>query len=205
MSCASNASSPPSSTGSWSTFANTGFGAHYEAEIAVWEAAKRTIVEHVARFPYVVVHRDYQSRNLMRHRGRLYLIDFQDALFGPATYDLVALLRDSYIDLDEASVETLLESYLQRLRPHDLPLGSDELRELFWWNAVQRKLKDSGRFVFIERVRGNPWFMQFRGRTMGFVRGAIERFAELRELGQLLAEVAEEYPDGPPPSSGARS
>ncbi|MCA9519333.1 MAG: phosphotransferase, partial [Myxococcales bacterium] len=95
------------------------------AEIPVWERAKRTIVERIAQTPYIVVHRDFQSRNLMRHAGRLYLIDFQDALFGPTSYDLVALLRDSYIDLDEGSVDALLEAYLGRLEPAELPRGAD--------------------------------------------------------------------------------
>ena len=61
----------------------------------------RTIVEELAAEPRVLCHRDYHSRNLMLHDGRLYIIDFQDARMGPDTYDLVSLLRDSYVDLTE--------------------------------------------------------------------------------------------------------
>ena len=61
-----------------------------------------TIVEELAAEPRVLCHRDYHSRNLMLRDGRLYLIDFQDARLGPNTYDLVSLLRDSYVDLTEA-------------------------------------------------------------------------------------------------------
>ena len=61
----------------------------------------RAIVEELAAEPRVLCHRDYHSRNLMLHDGRLYIIDFQDARMGPDTYDLVSLLRDSYVDLAE--------------------------------------------------------------------------------------------------------
>src|SRR5205814_499502 len=70
------------------------------------------IVEELASEPRVLCHRDYHSRNLMLHSGSLYIIDFQDARMGPDTYDLVSLLRDSYVDFNEAQVDGLIAFFL---------------------------------------------------------------------------------------------
>ena len=70
------------------------------------------LVETLAAEPRVLCHRDYHSRNLMLHDGRLYIIDFQDARMGPDTYDLVSLLRDSYVDLPEQTVDELIAYFL---------------------------------------------------------------------------------------------
>ena len=70
------------------------------------------IVEALASEPRVLCHRDYHSRNLMLHDNRLYIIDFQDARMGPDTYDLVSLLRDSYVDLPEETVADLIAYFL---------------------------------------------------------------------------------------------
>ena len=70
------------------------------------------IVEELAAEPAVLCHRDYHSRNLMLHDDRLYIIDFQDARMGPDTYDLVSLLRDSYVDLPEQTVDELIAYFL---------------------------------------------------------------------------------------------
>jgi hypothetical protein len=97
------------------------------------------------------VHRDYQSRNLMvRASGAICWIDFQDALLGPRVYDLVALLNDSYQEFDRAFVEARLDEFAAAAG-----LGKDEralLGREFDYVTVQRKLKDAGRFVFIDRV-----------------------------------------------------
>src|SRR5205823_3406612 len=71
-----------------------------------------SIVEELASEPRVLCHRDYHSRNLMLHVGTLHIIDFQDARMGPDTYDLVSLLRDSYVDFTEAQVESLIAFFL---------------------------------------------------------------------------------------------
>src|SRR4030095_5077750 len=68
--------------------------------------------------PQVFVHRDYHSRNLMVDGSRIGIIDFQDALMGPATYDLASLLKDAYIELDEAVVEDLIDHFLNGVAAH---------------------------------------------------------------------------------------
>ncbi|MBK8480628.1 MAG: phosphotransferase [Proteobacteria bacterium] len=146
------------------------------------------LVELLLALPTVWVHRDYQSRNLMVQRGaggepRLRLIDFQDALIGPLVYDLVGLLRDSYVDLGLPLVEELLAHYHARATP---AVSHDELQRMFWLQTVQRKLKDAGRFVFIERVRGNPSFLPYIPRSLGYVGQALARLPELAPLATLL-------------------
>ena len=75
-------------------------------------ARSSPIIEELASEPRVLCHRDYHSRNLMLHEGRLYIIDFQDTRMGPDTYDLVSLLRDSYVDLPEQTVSELIAYFL---------------------------------------------------------------------------------------------
>ena len=70
------------------------------------------LIEALASEPRVLCHRDYHSRNLMLHDEQLYIIDFQDARMGPDTYDLVSLLRDSYVDLPEQTVDELIAYFL---------------------------------------------------------------------------------------------
>src|SRR5205085_12439375 len=71
-----------------------------------------SIVEELASEPRVLCHRDYHSRNLMLHDGSLYIIDFQDARLGPDTYDLVSLLRDSYVDINDRQLDDLIAYFL---------------------------------------------------------------------------------------------
>src|SRR5687767_1904318 len=87
------------------------------------------IVEELAAEPRVLCHRDYHSRNLMLHEGRLYIIDFQDTRMGPDTYDLVSLLRDSYMDFTDQQVEELIAFFLALRGTHAGGPTSVETRE----------------------------------------------------------------------------
>jgi N-acetylmuramate 1-kinase len=162
----------------------------------------------VAALPQGFVHRDYQSRNLMwRPRdGSLTVIDFQDALMGPQCYDLVALLCDSYVSLDEALQVGMIERYALRRG-----LDAAALETAFWLMTVQRKLKDAGRFVFIDRVRGNASFLRWYGPSLVYVARALERLAARPErtavagLNEVLQRRLPGYPDrvaAPPSASG---
>ncbi|MGB8932338.1 MAG: phosphotransferase [Anaeromyxobacteraceae bacterium] len=139
--------------------------------------------------PKGFTHRDYQSRNLMiLPGGAQAVIDFQDALLGPRQYDLVALLRDSYVELPAELVERLLRRYLERLEAEGGPrLGYGPFREVFDLLTVQRKLKDAGRFVFIDRVRKNPDFLRSIPASLRYVREAFSRRPDLAELQAILA------------------
>jgi aminoglycoside/choline kinase family phosphotransferase len=147
------------------------------------------IVEELAAEPRVLCHRDYHSRNLMLKEGTLYIIDFQDARMGPDTYDLVSLLRDSYVDFTEDKVEELIAFFLALKGERD---GSAEFRRRFDLMALQRNLKALGTFGFQTTSRGNPVYIQYIPRTLTYARANLERYPRFGRLRELLAEHLEE-------------
>ena len=147
------------------------------------------ILEELARETRVLCHRDYHSRNLMFHEDRLYIIDFQDARMGPDTYDLVSLLRDSYVDLPDQTVSELI-AYFLALKGESTT--EREFRERFDLMALQRNLKALGTFGYQTTARRNPVYIQYIPRTLRYVRdnlGAHARFSRLRDI--LAAHVEE--------------
>jgi aminoglycoside/choline kinase family phosphotransferase len=153
------------------------------------------IVEELAGEPRVLCHRDYHSRNLMLHEGRLYIIDFQDTRMGPDTYDLVSLLRDSYMDFTEQQVEDLIAFFLALRGAHgsgQSPVEAREFRRRFDLMALQRNLKALGTFGFQTISRGNPVYIQYIPRTLNYVRSNMERDARFGRLRELLGEHLEE-------------
>jgi len=160
-----------------------------EADRKIFHQQTRFITFALTRLPQLFVHRDFQSRNLMIQGERLRLIDFQDALLGPCQYDLVSLLRDSYVVLEPKTVEALIEYYLAKKPPPDAAF----FRKTFDWMTVQRKLKDAGRFVYIDRVKKNPGFLPFIPASLGYVHEALERQPELQPLNDLLKRHLPEF------------
>jgi aminoglycoside/choline kinase family phosphotransferase len=158
---------------------------------ALFAGIAQRLARRVAAFSRTFVHRDYQSRNLMvRPNGSLCWIDFQDALLGPRVYDLVALLNDSYQLFERPFVEARLDDYA-RARALDAEERQAVVRE-FDLITVQRKLKDAGRFVFIDRVKGNDSFLRFVEPTLAKVRATVSLLRDdedMRSLGELLARV----------------
>jgi len=152
------------------------------------------IASLLASEPRGFTHRDYQSRNIMvLPGGAQAVIDFQDALLGPRQYDLVALLRDSYVELPPDLVERMLARYLLRLREAGGPrLDPGPFRATFDLLTVQRKLKDAGRFVFIDRAKGNPAFLPSIPASLRYVRDAFARRPDLAELQAVLARHVRE-------------
>jgi hypothetical protein len=160
----------------------------------------RVIAEELAAEPRVLCHRDYHSRNLMLHESSLYIIDFQDARLGPDTYDLVSLLRDSYVDFTEQQIEELIAFFLavRSAPPLDAPASLDddrgeaEFRRRFDLMALQRNLKALGTFGFQTISRANTVYIQYIPRTLTYVRGTLERYSRFARLQQLLAEHLDE-------------
>ena len=145
----------------------------------------RTLADEMAGEPRVLCHRDFHSRNLMAHRGRLYVIDFQDARMGPDTYDLVSLLRDAYAPLDPASVDRLIAHYQALAEAPD----GDALRGRFRRTTVQRTLKALGTFGYQIAVRGNDRYGAAVPVAAAYVRDATGHDRHYRRLHDLLAPV----------------
>ena len=156
-----------------------------------------SIVSELASEPRVLCHRDYHSRNLMLHAGKLYIIDFQDARMGPDTYDLVSLLRDSYVDLADRDVDDLIAYFLalkgERAYPSsDSDLRAGQFRTRFDVMTLQRNLKALGTFGYQTTARRNPVYIQYMPRTITYVRTNLERHPRFSRLRELLAEHVEE-------------
>ena len=149
------------------------------------ETEFRTLAGEMAGEPRVLCHRDFHSRNLMAHRGRLHVIDFQDARMGPDTYDLVSLLRDAYAPLDPPSVERLIAHYQALAGVAD----GDALRSRFRRTTVQRALKALGTFGYQIAVRGNRRYRSAVAPAIACVLDAAERDGRYRRLHDLLAPV----------------
>ena len=162
---------------------------------ATFEEVGGRLAARIANWPRGFVHRDYQSRNLMvvsAESGPFELawIDFQDALLGPRVYDLVALLSDSYQEFDPGFIDERLDEYATTCG-----LGAEEralLGREFDWVTVQRKLKDAGRFIYIDRTHHNPSFLPFVEPTIAKARAALSRLSDdtdMRVLSDLLQRV----------------
>ena len=153
-----------------------------------------TIVTELASEPRVLCHRDYHSRNLMLHKGALYIIDFQDARMGPDTYDLASLLRDSYVDLTSSQVDELIAFFLALHVPQASlsPATAAEFRRRFDMMALQRNLKALGTFGYQTITRGNPVYIQYMPRTLRYARRNLEKYPRFARLRELLAAHVEE-------------
>ena len=129
----------------------------------------------------------------MVDQTRLRVLDFQDALMGPATYDLASLLRDAYIALDESLIDDLVANYLDRLEAQrQVWTNREAFRRLFDLTSIQRNLKAAGRFVYIDHVKGNPKFLTDIPRTLGYVRKNLSKYPELLTLRKHLAPYVPE-------------
>lgn len=153
----------------------------------------RRVAAQLAAAPRGFTHRDYQSRNLMVKGADLVVIDFQDALQGPRQYDLVALLRDSYVELDRAFVDAMLDVYARAFEKETGErIDPGPFKAFFDLLTVQRKLKDAGRFEFIHRVKGNPGFLPSIPASLRYVRDALSRQPALADLHRIVARYVPE-------------
>ena len=148
------------------------------------------LVADLANEPRVLCHRDYHSRNLMLRGSELYIIDFQDARMGPDTYDLVSLLRDSYVDLPEQTVDELI-AYFLALK--GLTGTEREFRQRFDVMALQRNLKALGTFGYQTTTRRNPVYIQYIPRTLRYVRDNLDNQPRFGRMRELLATHVEEF------------
>jgi aminoglycoside/choline kinase family phosphotransferase len=144
------------------------------------DKAFQRIAGELARLPRVVCHRDYHARNLMVVEAELAVIDFQDARMGPASYDLVSLLRDSYVEHDPDFEAEMREAF-RRVS------GGTDVESQFDLMSLQRNLKALGTFGFQISVRKNDIYRQYVDRTLGLVRENLVRNNQWDGLRAVLA------------------
>ena len=146
-----------------------------------------TLIDATQAQPMVTVHRDYHSRNLLLcDDGNLGIVDFQDALVGPVTYDLVSLLRDCYHVFPEAIVERWLARYRVR---KDCGLDSRDFRRAFDLTGVQRHLKAAGIFARLKLRDGRDSHLPDIAPTLKRVADVTGKYQELMELGRWVENV----------------
>ncbi len=184
-----------------------------EKQHATLHAIFRRILDNNLSQPRVYVHRDYHSRNLMYidplspcslpHAGesdadalceRLSnpgILDFQDAVYGPITYDLASLFKDAYIRWDEAQVMDWLIRYWEKARKAGLPVHGDfgAFYRDYEWMGVQRHIKVLGIFARLYHRDGKEGYLKDIPLVMSYLRGACDRYIELRPLLNLLDEL----------------
>jgi len=142
--------------------------------------------------PRVYVHRDYHSRNLMCSEPAPGILDFQDAVHGPITYDLVSLLRDAYVAWEEAQVIDWAVRYWEKARKAGLPVQADfgEFYRDFEWMGAQRQLKVIGIFARLAHRDGKTRYLADIPRVRGYLLPTLKRYRELAPLAQLVETLA---------------
>lgn len=164
-------------------------------ELSDWQATLAKLYQQLAERAQaqlqVPVHRDYHSRNLMLlEDGRLGVIDYQDALLGPITYDLVSLLRDSYIEWPDSVVEEWVESYRVALvgKGFAVPDAAAFLKD-FYLMGMQRQLKVVGIFCRLWLRDGKAGYIKDIPRTFGYLQRAALRYPEFAQFSRALAAL----------------
>ncbi|MBX9873022.1 MAG: phosphotransferase [Burkholderiaceae bacterium] len=153
------------------------------------------IIERNLAWPAVYVHRDFMPRNLMipgdGAETRLGVLDFQDAVHGPITYDIASLMRDAFLTWEEDFVLDVTIRYWQQARKAGLPVGEDfgEFYKGVEWMGLQRHLKVAGIFARLTLRDGKPHYLADAPRFIAYIRATCARYIELKPLLRLIDEV----------------
>lgn len=156
----------------------------------LYEVFERILAVNLAE-PQVFVHRDYHSRNLMLSDPNPGILDFQDAVYGPITYDLVSLFKDAYIAWDEEQTLDWLIRYWEKARKAGLPVRGDfaEFHRDYEWMGVQRHVKVLGIFARLCHRDGKDGYLQDMPLVAEYLRRACRRYDALKPLLRLLEAV----------------
>jgi aminoglycoside/choline kinase family phosphotransferase len=167
-----------------------------ERDAGILAAAFDRIIANNLAQPQVYVHRDYHSRNLMVCEPLPGVIDFQDAVYGPITYDLASLLKDAYIRWDEPRVIDWSVRYWEKARKAGLPVQVDfaDFYRDFEWIGVQRHLKVAGIFARLAHRDGKERYLADMPLVLEYLQRACTRYRELGPLADLLDRLHERAP-----------
>jgi len=162
-----------------------------ESQREALEAVFRAVLAHNLAEPRVYVHRDFMPRNLMVASPNPGVLDFQDAVYGPISYDIACLYRDAFLSWDEETVLDGTIRYWEKARAAKLPVRPDFAE--FWrdveWMGLQRHLKVLGIFARLAHRDGKAGYVEDTPRFVEYVRHAVSRYDELAPLGRLLDEL----------------
>jgi len=152
----------------------------------------KLIVENNLASPSVYVHRDFMPRNLMAGNAKgLGVLDFQDAVYGPITYDIASLMRDAFLSWDEEFVLDVTVRYWQAARKAGLPVDEDfgAFYRAVEWMGLQRHLKVAGIFARLTLRDGKPRYLADTPRFIAYIRATASRYTELTPLSRAIDEV----------------
>jgi aminoglycoside/choline kinase family phosphotransferase len=156
----------------------------------VLDDAFARIVQNNLTWPSVYVHRDFMPRNLMVGT-QLGVLDFQDAVYGPITYDIASLMRDAFLSWDEDFCLDVIIRYWDTARKAGLPVGDDfgEFYKGVEWMGLQRHLKVAGIFARLTLRDGKPQYLADTPRFISYIRSTCSRYMELKPLLRLVEKI----------------
>ena len=165
-----------------------------EQQQALWQRASQLLIDSALAQPKVLVHRDYMPRNLMLSEPNPGVLDFQDAVYGPVTYDVTCLFKDAFLSWPEARVRSWLEQYWQQAREAGVPVQPvlDDFLRASDLMGVQRHLKVIGIFARICHRDGKPKYLGDVPRFFSYIEAVLARRSELAELAELLGSLRRE-------------
>ena len=150
--------------------------------------ALQEIADRLASFPRVLVHRDFQSQNILIRNGQAYLIDFQGMRPGLAEYDLASLLYDPYVDLSENECAELIAYYRGRQLENGVAVNGDFDLKLRLC-GMQRLMQALGAYGFLGLVKGHKHFLRYVPNAVRSLRGVVAKIENLQALRELLAQI----------------
>jgi aminoglycoside/choline kinase family phosphotransferase len=150
----------------------------------------REIAKHLAALPRVLVHRDFQSQNIIIQNGQANLIDFQGMRPGLAEYDLASLFFDPYVELSVAERSELIGYYRQKQTDNG-PRVDPRFDDTLQLCAMQRLMQALGAYGFLGLVRGNTTFLQYIPRALRSLREIVAKIDDLKPLNSFLVALAE--------------
>ena len=161
------------------------------AQKALWQAGVDALLPVIEAQPKVFVHRDFIVRNLMLMEEKPGVLDFQDAVYGPITYDLVSLLRDAFIEWDEEFVLDLVVRYWEKARAAGLPVREniDDFYRDFEYMGVQRHLKVAGIFARLYHRDGKDKYRPEIPRFLAYLKKTTRRYSELAPFYLLIVDL----------------
>ncbi|MBV1815842.1 MULTISPECIES: aminoglycoside phosphotransferase family protein [Pseudomonas] len=162
-----------------------------EAQLADWQQASDLLIESALIQPKVLVHRDYMPRNLMISEPNPGVLDFQDAVYGPVTYDITCLFKDAFLSWPQERVSDWLKIYWDKARALGIPVHEDfaAFERASDLMGVQRHLKVIGIFARICHRDGKPRYLGDVPRFFAYIEAVLSRRPELAQLGQLLTSL----------------